>query len=237
MAAEARTEFENLATGDFCNIPRDAVQVVCLAYLGEVCTYLGDVPRAAVLYRLLQPWQGHNLVVGGGVAYNGSAGRYLGMLAAVMSDWPGAERHFRDALEMDSRMGARTWLAHSQHEYARMLLTRNAPGDPKKAAAPLQAALDAAAELGMRSLEGRVRTLQERARPRSWRAPEYPDGLSQREAEVLRLVATGKSNRDIAGELFITPNTAANHVKSILAKTGAANRTEAAAYAMRHGLL
>jgi DNA-binding NarL/FixJ family response regulator len=61
-------------------------------------------------------------------------------------------------------------------------------------------------------------------------------GLSGREAEVLRLVAAGKSNQQIAGELVISPNTVAKHVTSILTKTGAANRTEAAVYARDRGL-
>ena len=64
----------------------------------------------------------------------------------------------------------------------------------------------------------------------------YPDGLTDREVDVLRLLAAGKSNQQIAGELFITPNTVANHVKNILSKTQTANRTEAAAYALSHGL-
>jgi DNA-binding NarL/FixJ family response regulator len=55
--------------------------------------------------------------------------------------------------------------------------------------------------------------------------------------EVLRLIAIGKSNRDIANTLFVSPNTVANHVRSILTKTNTANRTEAAAYAGRHDLL
>jgi ATP/maltotriose-dependent transcriptional regulator MalT len=64
-----------------------------------------------------------------------------------------------------------------------------------------------------------------------------PDGLTERELEVLRLIARGKSNREIADELFISTNTAANHVKNILSKTGAANRAEATAYAGNHSLL
>ena len=241
MAAEARTEFENLATGDFCTIPRDAVQVVCLAYLAEVCTYLGDVPRASVLYRLLQPWQGHNLVVGGGVAYYGSAGRYLGMLAAVMSDWSGAERHFRDALEMDSRMGARTWLAHSQHEYARMLLSRpreyGESTDWNKAASLLEMALVTARESGMHSLTRQVEALKQRQDPSLSKAPAYPGGLTPREVEVLKLVATGKTDREVAEGLLISLSTASTHVRNILNKTGTANRTEAAAYAVRNRLI
>ena len=64
-----------------------------------------------------------------------------------------------------------------------------------------------------------------------------PDGLSEREVEVLRAVAAGLSNREIGERLFISQNTVANHVRSILQKTGCANRTEAAGYAVRHGLI
>jgi DNA-binding NarL/FixJ family response regulator len=66
--------------------------------------------------------------------------------------------------------------------------------------------------------------------------PAYPDGLSEREVEVLRPVAAGKSNREIADELVISLNTVFRHVANILGKTGAANRTEAARYATRHDL-
>lgn len=68
-------------------------------------------------------------------------------------------------------------------------------------------------------------------------APDSPpDGLTPREVEVLRLIANGRSNREIANELVISFNTVTNHVKHILGKTGCANRTEAAAYAIPRGL-
>jgi DNA-binding NarL/FixJ family response regulator len=60
--------------------------------------------------------------------------------------------------------------------------------------------------------------------------------LSTREAEVLLLVSSGLGNREIADRLFLSPNTVANHIRAILAKTHSANRTEAAAFAIRHGL-
>ena len=63
-----------------------------------------------------------------------------------------------------------------------------------------------------------------------------PDDLSAREVDVLRLVARGLSNRELGAALFISEHTAANHVRSILRKTGCANRTEAAAYAYGRGL-
>jgi DNA-binding NarL/FixJ family response regulator len=64
-----------------------------------------------------------------------------------------------------------------------------------------------------------------------------PDDLSWRELDILRLVAVGRSNREIGEELCISGHTVANHVRSILRKTGAANRTEAAGYAYRHALV
>jgi DNA-binding NarL/FixJ family response regulator len=64
-----------------------------------------------------------------------------------------------------------------------------------------------------------------------------PDGLTSRELDILRLLAQGLSNRQIGRSLFISEHTTANHVRSILRKTGSANRTEAAAYAYRRRLV
>jgi len=61
--------------------------------------------------------------------------------------------------------------------------------------------------------------------------------LSAREAEVLRLLAMGKSNAQIAEALVISPNTVNRHVSNIYTKTGAANRAEAASYATRNGIV
>lgn len=65
----------------------------------------------------------------------------------------------------------------------------------------------------------------------------YLDGLTSREVQVLRLVAKGRRNRQIAAELGIATNTVDRHVSSILRKTGASNRTEAALYAARRRLV
>jgi DNA-binding NarL/FixJ family response regulator len=64
-----------------------------------------------------------------------------------------------------------------------------------------------------------------------------PDGLSDREVEVLRLIAAGHSNQKIADELFLSRYTIVRHVANIFAKTSVANRTEAATYANQSGLM
>ena len=63
-----------------------------------------------------------------------------------------------------------------------------------------------------------------------------PAGLSAREVEVLRLVAAGRSNQQIADELVISRNTVRRHVSNVFDKTGVANRTEASVYARDHGI-
>jgi DNA-binding CsgD family transcriptional regulator len=90
----------------------------------------------------------------------------------------------------------------------------------------------------MRALAARARgTLpQHGGIPQHSGMQSQPAGLSAREIEVLRLIASGKGNREIAARLFISPHTVANHVHRILAKTGSANRTEAASFAIRRQL-
>jgi DNA-binding NarL/FixJ family response regulator len=64
----------------------------------------------------------------------------------------------------------------------------------------------------------------------------YPDGLTQREAEVLREIASGRSNREISEQLSITEATVKTHVNNIFSKTGVRDRAQAVVYAMRNGL-
>ena len=134
---------------------------------------------------------------------------------------------------MNNRIGARVALANTQHDYAVMLLARGEVGDRERVAALLKTSLESARQIGMRALEERAsRRLEELCGG----GAGSPDDLTAREAEVLRLIAIGRSNADIATVLSISLNTVATHVRNILAKTGCANRTEAAAYAMRNGL-
>src|SRR4030095_12542820 len=234
---EARTEFEYLARHDFTDLSSDALWMASMTYLTDVCTFLGDTARATTLYHLLLPHAEHTVVIGNAVACYGAMSRYLGALATTMGHWDAAVQHFEDALAMNARMEAWPWLAHTQYAYATMLLARHQPGDGDKATALLDAALRTARELGMRALEERLAAhLGQNVTPLPPAAPSSLDDLSQREVEVLRLLAAGKSNRDIAEALHISLNTVATHVRNILTKTGTANRTEAAAYALRHGL-
>ena len=109
-------------------------------------------------------------------------------------------------------------------------------GEKKQANELLNEALDLSRELGMRPLMEQVAERLELIDAQPETAPTYPDSLTQREVEVLGLVADGKSNADIGKDLVISPNTVVRHVSNILSKTNSSNRTEAARYAAHHGL-
>jgi DNA-binding NarL/FixJ family response regulator len=101
-------------------------------------------------------------------------------------------------------------------------------GDEESAAAELGAAARAFAALGATPATQEVDRLL---------APgPLPRGLTAREAEVLRLVATGRSNPEIAAALFLSEKTVARHLSNIFTKLDVASRTAAAAYAFDHGL-
>jgi DNA-binding CsgD family transcriptional regulator len=233
---EARDVFEKLAAGGFAGIVHDGIRIASLAYLAEVCVWLDDAPRAATLFELLLPFAERNIVFGAHTASLGAAARLLGMLATTLKRWDVAQRHFEFAIRFDERTGGRPWLARSRCEFAAMLMQRARPGDKQRALALLEAALADARELGMRGVEERALTLLGQAG--EGRKPELRvAGLSEREVQVLRLVAAGRTNQEIAAALCRSPNTVAIHVRNILGKTQAANRAEAAAFAVRHGLL
>ena len=123
-----------------------------------------------------------------------------------------------------------------------------ADGDRPAAAAQVRCAAEIADRLGARRLREQAEWLARRARltlagdPSAQAADpgeqaRHQYGLTVRELEVLRLVAIGRSNRDIAAELFISAKTASVHVSNIMSKLGVASRVEAAALAYRLGLV
>ena len=68
------------------------------------------------------------------------------------------------------------------------------------------------------------------------RPPDPPDGLTQREAEILSLIAQGLTNGEIAGRLFLSNHTIKTHINRIFAKTGSRDRVAAIGYAQRHNI-
>ena len=166
-----------------------------------------------------------------------SVDRLLGLLCQTMGNFDEATDHFEDALAFCRKSGYRPELAWTGCDYADALTQRGRSGDSQKAKPLLEESLAISSELGMLPLIDRVVYRQEANNALSYAAAAYPDGLTRREVEVIRLIASGKTNPGIATELIISVRTVANHVASIFSKTGSATRAEAAIYALRNGLL
>ena len=227
MEEQVRGELDRVSVEGLARL-REGLWLASLTYLADAASAIAHQEVASLVYPMLAPLAGRNVMIGHGVACYGAADRYLGMLAATLGDTASATDHFEAALDFNRRMGADTWLAHTAYEYGRMLLDLR---DSDRGEQLLAEAALLAETVGMPTLLARARALA----PVS--SPSPPDGLSIRELDVLRLMARGLSNREVGASLFISEHTAANHVRSILRKTACANRTQATAYAYRQGLV
>jgi len=208
-----------------------------LVFLVEAALALGDESAARRLRPLLAPYSGQQLIAGQFVAVFGPADAYLAALDSLLGDRDSAERLFAAALAQATGFGALIHRASTLTAWAAHLA---AAADPDPRTGEMRAeARRMAASTGQARL---LRLLDQLDTPaagpddRDSRAAG-PDaaGLTPREIVVLRLVASGTSNREIASRLKISENTAANHVRSILLKTGAANRTQVAMLAVSRG--
>jgi DNA-binding CsgD family transcriptional regulator len=231
MLAEARANFEELAADSFASVPQDDMRPTYLAFAAETCCRLHDAARAAELYQELLPYAGQTVGHPRAVCF-GAAELYLGMLARTRGDLSAAERHLQDAAERHRAMGAWPWLARTLHQQGMLLLGIDRDEAASSGRRALREAEEIAGRLGMRGLLADLGKLLRSEQCE----PQFPDGLTPREVEVLQLIALGRSNKDVSLVLSVSLNTVATHVRNILNKTHCANRTEAAAYAMRHGL-
>ena len=161
--AEANDVFEALYADGFANLPFDEEWLVSLGLLAETAKTLGDADRASVLYELLLPY-GDRVAVAYPEVSTGAVSRYLGMLAETMERWDDAARHFRDAIVTNERIGARSWLAHAQHDLAATLIGHGKSADREHATALLAEALRTYRELGMQSYAASASALEDEAR-------------------------------------------------------------------------
>jgi DNA-binding CsgD family transcriptional regulator len=262
---EARGEFDRLAAQSFADLPRNPVHLAVASTLADACAGVGDERRAALLYELLRPADGRALMVQPTVACMGPAARCLGRLAATMANsaatddayWHRARRHFEDAIGLAERMNAGPYVARSQIDYTgaildRLTRARAAGRMPARHAGPvpreeavvlLQRGLEQARALGMAGLEQRATRLLDElerlapvAEPPATARQRNPAGLTPRELDVLRLLAAGKANNEIAEALTLSVYTVVRHVFNIYGKIGVRRRAEATAYALRTGL-
>jgi DNA-binding CsgD family transcriptional regulator/tetratricopeptide (TPR) repeat protein len=152
-------------------------------------------------------------------------------------DAPGEDElvtSWEDTVSAFERFGHVFEIARSRGRLAAVMRAVGRPGDARPL---LDQARATARRLGAEPLLAELRVLGSASSARPREATRLDEPLTPREREVLALVAQGRTNSDIARQLYISAKTVSVHVSNILAKLGAGGRTEAAAIARRHGLL
>ena len=184
---------------------------------------LGVLDDLVPLVAAMEPHRGRHAASGGGVlTYTGPVELWLGVGAAALGRLDAAERDLATAGDVARRAGTPAFAVHADVERAAVLAARARPGDGDLARTLLQAAGAEVDRLGMPDFRRRIDELL---------APLADAGpLSARETEVAALVAAGRTNKEIAAELYLSERTAQNHVQHILTKLGLDNRTQVAAW-------
>lgn len=231
MLPDAEALLDRLATDNLASVATDSLMPGVMSYLADAAFLCGHQGVARLTLERLAPYSGLGIYVPGLACY-GAADRYLGRIHSTLGDHEAALEAFEAALALDTTTGWSTWIAHSSYALAAQLATTPGGGERRRARALLANARAITESLGMTALGGRAAALDKILHGEE---PENEHELTTREREVLRLLSQGLSNRQIGGELNVSQHTVANHVRAILAKIGAANRTQAAAWAHRHG--
>jgi len=164
--------------------------------------------------------------------------RILGEIATLTGAWSDAAAHLDTALRITERERLLPEKGRILIAQANLELAQGRPSNVTRARQRLTEAMVLFRDLRCKSLVRQIRQrLRELPREPSTRSnTPIPAALSPREVEVLRLVATGKHNREIAQALNISESTVAKHLTAIFDKTGCENRAAVTAFAFRHGL-
>jgi DNA-binding CsgD family transcriptional regulator len=224
-AEEVRARLEAWLGGGLGGVRPDLTWANATAALAMAAADTGSAEHASVLVVALAPFAGTWATCGGTVCL-GPVALHAGRLAALIGDSDQADRWLRDAYDGCVAAGADAW--RSRVALARSELSSRTVAERRAWA---EEAVTVATALGQREVIS-----QARASLRDLGELALPAGLTSREAEVLRLVAGGATNKEVATALYLSVKTVERHLLNVYAKLGVRSRTEAAGYARANGL-
>lgn len=225
----------DIVAGGFRSLPRDELWLTSLVFLADVCAMVRERSVADALIELLMPFAGRNVVLSAAVLCLGPVDRLLGRLTGLCGRWDEAEARFESATEMSERVCSPPFRLRTCCDRAEVLIMQGTAKSVKCASALLKESSAEAEKLGLRPLKARAEALL--TGHQIGVVGSVGETLTGREMEVLRLIADGFSNRQIADQLFLSKATIATHVRNILAKTETTNRTAAVAHARAQRLV
>jgi hypothetical protein len=153
----AQRRLSELARANFA-MPPDGKRSASLSFVAEVAVSLGDTAAARTIYNLMLAYKDMTITAGVATVCFGAASRYLGMLSVSLGDFGKAAEHFEHAMDMNAASESRPWLAHSQAEYANLLIKRGSKKAIERAMSLSEQASVTAAELGMVRLQKRLKS-------------------------------------------------------------------------------
>ncbi|HEV8625973.1 MAG TPA: AAA family ATPase [Acidimicrobiia bacterium] len=145
--------FDELAATGFAHPPNNVGWLMFMTECAWVCARLGRKDCVPRLRSILEPYPDQLILGGFGAWVTGPVAFYLAMLATTIGDWPEADAQFAATAATHERINTPTSLARTRLEWARMLLTRAAPGDTERAHDLLRRALETARALGLPPIE------------------------------------------------------------------------------------
>jgi DNA-binding CsgD family transcriptional regulator len=163
--------------------------------------------------------------------------RHLGAAADLLGRPAEARSYYEKAVSVCERIGFRPEAALTRLQLADLLL-KHYPEERAAALAHIDFVIGESEAMGMEpALRHALRLRGRRRPPREPQTPAYPDGLSEREVEVLRLIARGHSNKQIADDLVLSIRTVERHIANLYTKAGVRTKAQATAYAHRNTLV
>ncbi len=226
---DAERLIAGLATNGFAALPRDWMWLPMMHLISDAVRRLDNAAWAREIYELLLPYA-DRLIVNSNTTCYGSVELTLGSLAAIMQE-ASAESHIRRAIERHRQIDAPVFVARARERLGTLLLSF---GRRQEAIEELSRACDAYRSYKLAAAAERVDAL---LRPPEPAKASRTEGLTDREVEVLRLLASGASNKEIADRLYLSVRTVERHITNLYAKIGARGKADATAYALRRGLL
>jgi DNA-binding CsgD family transcriptional regulator len=207
--------------GHLADIPTHLHEfVVALASASKICARQGDLESARYLYAELLPYGEMQVTGGAHTPSLGPAALYLAELAELLGDPDSAEEHAHDALASAISMASPTFEARALLVLARLVRLRSGRDAASATARAYAATARAIAE--RLHWSAFLRLIDEIV------AVDHHGGLSKREFEIAGRVAAGRSNRQIATELFLSERTVEAHISHIFSKLEAGSRVDVA---------
>ena len=201
-------------------------RLICFGYLIAV---LGDGEMAEIVYREIRA------ILNDYPRTKYNRGFIIGQIAAAAGDVRTAVEIFEDDIDFCSAVGWDYFLCMSLYEYGALLADQDDAAQRSKAVSLLEEGLAIARKLDLRCSARRFEKILNRVKGDE--RTSNASGLSRRELEVLSHMVSGKRNKEISNDLFISEHTVENHVAHIFSKLSVNSRSAAVAYAMEHGLV